>query len=184
MSNDRRIATVDALTGVVTGVAPGTAEIRAAVYDNTGLSIYSSPCTVTVRDPDPFHPYNIEYMRYTRIQGVGGLGKTDHTISVIKSSLYDSDYCIITDHINAGIQREYYIDAGLKYTLESLERGYQEKGLIFSSQQESMAHAAKGETDQLVEKGYFSSNSTEYYGVWAYNYTLLRKPDGFLEGGH
>ena len=48
VSNDRRIATVDALTGVVTGVAPGTAEIRAAVYDNTGLSIYSSPCTVTV----------------------------------------------------------------------------------------------------------------------------------------
>lgn len=89
--------------------------------------------------------------------------------------MYSDDYCIIHDNVNTGYYREIYINDELKNTLNSLEAGYQEHYSFLpildkTTDQENAAHASKGETDQLVENGYFSTNSSEYYGVWAYNY--------------
>ena len=127
---------------------------------------------------DPFHHSNIQYMRYTRIAGANywGLGSdTDHTVNIVKSTMYSDDYCIIHDNINTGYYREIYINDELKNTLNNLEAGYQEHYswlplLDTTTEQENAAHSSKGETDQLVAEGYFAEGSSEYYGVWAYNY--------------
>lgn len=181
-SSNNAVATVK--NGIVTGVKPGTATITASAGGAT------AKYTVTVRNADPFYPDNIEYVRYTRIVGenYGGLGgKTDHTISVVKSMLYTDDYYIARDNINDNYSREYVISDNLVNTLKDLESAYQEHYSIIPAfntctENENAAHTAKQETDQLVDNGNVSSGSSEYYGTWAYNYTSLLNLSDYWKG--
>ncbi len=174
-SSNTNVATVGYYSGMVCASSPGTTTITATSSDGG----YTAYCTITVLSTDPFHPSNVQYTRYTRITGKNywGLGSnTDHTVSIVKSSRYSYEYYIAHDNINGGYSREYAINNDLKNTLNSLEQGYQENysiipGLNNASDAEEAAHSAKLETDQLVDEGYFSANSSEYYGTWAYNYT-------------
>lgn len=163
VSNDRRIATVDALTGVVTGVAPGTAEIRAAVYDNTGLSIYSSPCTVTVRDPDPFHPYNIEYMRIKKYDRTAFGGDSDITTVVTKSYLSSNQYF---EAYAPGRQNiAFTVNNSLIETLNAQESSFQEYPNMYLPN--FYYHLAKLGVDEMVDNNIIDYGSAEYYGIWA-----------------
>ena len=175
-SSNISVATVDK-NGKVTAIKAGKAIVTAT---STLDSSKKATCTVTVNlHPDPFHPSNVQYARYTRITGKNywGLGgSTDNTISILKSSRYSYDYYIAHDNINGGYTREYAIDESLKNTLNNLETGYQNHYneiplLNTTTNEQKAAHSAKLETDQLVENGYFSNSSSEYYGTWAYNYT-------------
>ena len=165
-------ATVDNNSGMISATNAGNVVIRAtSVYGSLNLHL-----NLQVKSSDPFHPLNIQYMRYVRITGTNVSGtKTDHTISIVKSKLYSNDYCIIHDNIYQGYYRTFSIDDELTTTLENLEAGYQEHYNVLpkldtSSVEEGAAHSSKKETDQLVEKGYISKKSSEYYGVWAFNY--------------
>ncbi len=183
---DSSIATISS-TNVVTGVSPGTVTLMA----RSTYGQYSAYCVVNVRrDEDPFHPTNIEYIRYTRITGqnYGGLqGQADHTISIIKSHLLDNDYFIARDNINVGYSRQYVISDDMISTLINLEQGYQDNYSIIpafnsTTEHQRAAHAAKLETDQLIEQGYIESGTSEYYGVWAYNYTSLLNLANYWNG--
>lgn len=172
ISEDDSIATVDNNSGMISATNAGNVVIRAtSVYGSLNLHL-----NLQVKSSDPFHPLNIQYMRYVRITGTNVSGtKTDHTISIVKSKLYSNDYCIIHDNIYQGYYRTFSIDDELTTTLENLEAGYQEHYNVLpkldtSSVEEGAAHSSKKETDQLVEKGYISKKSSEYYGVWAFNY--------------
>ena len=174
-TSNSSVATVSS-TGLVTAKGAGTANITATTKDGSKKAV----CTVTVRHSDPFDPSNIEHIRYTRITGKNLFGgKTDHTISIIKSSLYSEDYFIARDNINGGFSREFVISSDLKNTLNNLERNYQAH--FAPTEEERAAHAAKGETDQLVGT-YFASGSSEYYGVWAYNYASMINIGDLWEG--
>lgn len=172
----------DATTKKFTGIAPGVATIN-AIHKTTGIVKTFDVIT------DCFDPRCIEYIQYTRITGANlwGLGsKTDHTISVVKSSLKADEFCIIQDNINGG-SREYILNTELRSTLDGLESSYQQHynlipALDKTTEEEKAAHSSKAETDQLVEKNYFSSGSSEYYGVWAYNFiSTLNILDYFRE---
>lgn len=168
------IATVNSTSGLISAQNAGNAVITAT----SSYGKYKLQLNILSKSLDPLHYHNIQYMRYVRITGTNwwGLGSdTDHTINIVKSTMYSDDYCIIHDNINTGYYREIYINDELKNTLNNLEAGYQEHYswlplLDTTTEQENAAHSSKGETDQLVEDGYFTAGSSEYYGVWAYNY--------------
>ena len=70
--------------------------------------------------------------------------------------------------------------------LDGLEAGYQDHYSIIgafdkTTQEENVAHSSKGETDHLVEQGYFTSGSSEYYAVWFYNYTSTLNLINYLQ---
>lgn len=173
-SADTTIATVNYTSGMISAKNAGNVIITAT----SSYGKYKLQLNILAKSLDPFHYHNIQYMRYVRITGTNwwGLGSdTDHTINIVKSTMYSDDYCIIHDNINTGYYREIYINDELKNTLNNLEAGYQEHHswlplLDTTTDQENAAHSSKGETDQLVEDGYFAEGSSEYYGVWAYNY--------------
>lgn len=158
--------------------------VRGLNYGDTGFYF------IKVVNSDPFHVNNIEYVRYTRITGNGYWflgGNTDHTIGIIKSSLLENDYFICRDNIDGTYSREYVINSDLINTLNNLESGYQNHYNIIpvfntTTDEEAAAHSAKGETDQLVDQGYFEINSSEYYGCWAYNYTSTLNLSNYWEG--
>ena len=185
-SSNTSVATVGYTSGLVCASSPGTTTITARSADGGHVAY----CSLTVRSTDPFHPSNVQYARYTRITGKNywGLGSsTDHTISILKSSRYSYDYYIAHDNINGGYSREYAITADLKNTLNNLETQYQEHyniipGLNTTSDEERAAHSAKLETDQLVESGHVTKNSSEYYGTWAYNYTSTLNLGNYWRG--
>lgn len=170
--NNPAIATVHS-DGTITALAPGNATITAT----SSFGNYSLPLNIQITSTDPFHSSNIQYMRNTRIVGKNwwGLGSTsDVTISIVKSALYSSDYCVIHNNVNQA-HAEMYISNEFKDALNNLENGYQNNYNpipLFNNatRQEKAAHYAKGETDQLVEAGYFAQNSSEYYGAWAIHY--------------
>ena len=176
-SSDTTAATVDETTGAVTVVLGGQTTITANKSFNG--SDYSVSYTVTAPSIEPFHPTNIEYMRQIRITGENWDGTaTDHTITVIKSKLSTDSFFTATDNIHGEVTRCYAISNDLKNQLNSLEAGYQDGFSIIplldkSTDAEKAAHGAKGETDQLVDEGYFAAGSDEYYGVWAYQYESL-----------
>ncbi len=176
LSSDANIATVGYLNGLISAQNAGNVVITAT----SQYGGYELALNIIAKSTDPFHYQNIQYMRYVRITGVneGIESNTDYTISVVKSSMYSNDYCIIFDNINQGYCREIYVSDELISTLANLENGYQEHYSVIplfntTSDQENAAHFAKAETDQLVDDGYFSHGSTEYYGAWAYNYVSL-----------
>lgn len=171
---DDSIASVNATSGLISANEPGEVIITAT----SSYGGYELLLKVLSKSTDPFHYHNIQNMRCTRITGVNwwGIGAhTDHTVNIIKSTLLSDDYCIVHDNINTGYYREIYINDELKNFLNDLEEGFQEHYSVIPlfntvTDEENSAHIAKGETDQLVEAGYFSCESSEYYGTWAYSY--------------
>ncbi len=118
---------------------------------------------------DPLDPTNIESVRYTRIS----TSTSDHLLSVINSSLLTDDVFCVTN-LNNNLSRNFLITSELISDLIDLETGYQSHLIpaLHSSVEEGAAHAAKVETDQLVELGYITAGSSEYYGAWASNYEV------------
>ena len=173
-SNNSTVASVNSSSGLISANLPGTATITAT----SQYGSYKITFPLQANSLDPFHSSNIQYMRFVQIKGTNwwGLGgETDHTINIVKSTQLADDYCVIHDNINTGYYRALYINNELRTTLNNLEAGYQEHYSIIplfntTTTEENAAHSAKGETDQLVDAGYFAAGSSEYYGVWAYNY--------------
>lgn len=173
------VVSVNSSTGSVTGLSSGGTATIETRHVHNGVP-YAKYYKVRVICPDPLAPSKIQYMRQTRITGTNWVGSnigtsTDHSITVIKSSCSSDVFFTAVDNINGQATRSYAINSELKSQLNALEAGYQEgynviPGLDQSTDNEKAAHGAKGETDQLVQAGYFSENSDEYYGVWAYNY--------------
>lgn len=126
---------------------------------------------------DPFFYSNIEYANLIRIKGKdfwGAGSETDHSITIVKSRISPYPYATINDNLN-NESREYQITTELINSLENYEALYQEHYSFLplldrTTPAEQCAHASKGETDQLVEDGYFTQYSAEYYAVWAYNF--------------
>ena len=172
------VVSVNSETGAVTGLTAGGTTTIVAKYMHNGIE-YEKNYKVQVLSIDPFEPENIEYMRQMRITGTSIIsGDTDHSITVIKSTCSTDPFFTVTDNINNQISRCYVISSELKSRLNTLESGYQDGYNVLpffdtSTDAEKAAHAAKEETDQLVDEGYFFSDSNEYYGVWAYNYTSM-----------
>ncbi len=172
---------VDGYTGKFTGKKVGMITVTAThkVTNRTATFL------ITVVSTDPFHPTNIEYVRYVRITGKNwwGLGgDTDHTLGVVKSKLYSDPYFIVRDNLSDNYTREYVISNDLKNTLNNLEQEYQNHNYFTRTDEENAAHSAKVETDQMIDSGYFSKESTEYYGVWAYNYTSTLNLGNYWRG--
>ena len=178
-SNNPSVVSVDSSTGAITGLSSGGTATIIATHIHNGIA-YNKYYTVHVICPNPLDPSKIEYMAQTRITGRNWTGEeTDHSITLIKSKCSSDPFFTATDNINGQVSRSYVIDDELKNQLDSLEDDYQDGYNILplfdkSTADEKTAHAAKGETDQLVEAGHFSSSSDMYYGVWAYNYISLR----------
>ena len=172
------IVSVNSSTGEITGVTSGGTATIIAKHMHNGVA-YEKYYKVCVICPDPLDPSKIEYMRQTRITGTNLTGgNTDHSIIVIKSLCSADPFFTAIDHVNGDVSRTYVINSELKNQLNTLEAGYQDGFNAIplfdkSTDNEKAAHAAKGETDQLVNTGKFTSGSDEYYGVWAYNYVSL-----------
>lgn len=133
-----------------------------------GTNQYSVSFVKTIEDNmDPLYKDNIKFIRYTDIT----TDSTSHLLTVIGSSIGGDDIFIVKNMLN-GLSRSYLISDDLINDLHALEDAYQSYLLPFSqsSIEESAAHAAKGETDQLVDAGYITYGSSEYYGAWASNY--------------
>ena len=172
--NSTSIASVNSSSGQISALQFGDVVVTAT----SSYGSYILQLHLRIKSLDPFHCSNIQYMNSVRITetnwwGLGG--ETDHTINIFKSTLLADDYCVIHDNIYAGYYRVLYINDELKTTLNNLEAGYQEHYNIVpllntTTTEENSAHLAKGKTDQLVDAGYFAAGSSEYYGVWAYNY--------------
>ena len=143
---------------------PGTSAVITAQSED-GVCI--AWCKVTVRSTDPFHPSNVSSIRYTRIPS----HKTIHLISLIESTLYE-DEIFVVQNLNNGTSQTFLVNEALKNELETLEAAYYNHLIppTYASKEESCAHAAKRETDQLVDAGYIADKSNEYYGIWASNY--------------
>lgn len=173
------VVSVNSSTGAVTGLSSGGTATISARHMYNGIA-YEKYYKVRVICPDPLAPSKIQYMRQTRITGTNWIGpnigsSADHTITVIKSSCSSDVFFTAIDNSNGYVSRSYAINSELENQLNALEAGYQDgynviPGLDQSTDNEKAAHGAKGETDQLVQAGYFTANSDEYYGVWAYNY--------------
>ena len=183
-SSDDTAVTVNGTTGTVTVILGGQVTITANRSFNG--TVHTVSYTVSAPSVDPLHPTNIEFLRQVRITGTNwGGASTDHTITVVKSKLSTDTFFTATDNINGQVSRCYAISSNLRDQLNSLEAGYQDGYSIIpafdkSTDEEKAAHGAKGETDQLVEQGYFAAESDEYYGVWAYNYTSLLELSNWL----
>lgn len=173
-SSNPSVATVGYISGLVCASSPGTTTITARSADGEHLAY----CSLTIRSTDPLHPSNIEYIRYTRIPS----SQTSHLLCVVSSSI-QSDHIFSVTNENNGVSKNYLITNSLKNQLNGLEAEYNSHLIptTQSSVEEAAAHAAKGETDQLVEAGYISENSSEYYGAWASNYEVELDIYGYWE---
>ncbi len=162
-SDNPSVATVDPVSGLVTAIKAGTATITARTNEGVTAS-----CTFTInQNPDPFHPTNVKFIRYTKIT----TSSTSHLLSVVATSSYSYDIFIVTNEIN-GATKAYVISDELKNELKRLEEGYHNHLIpaLHCSLEEGAAHAAKEETDQLVSDGFITGDSTEYFGAWASNF--------------
>lgn len=119
------------------------------------------------RNYDPLYKDNISFIRYTDIT----TNRTSHLLTVIGSSIGADDVFIVQNMKNNAI-RSYQLSDSLINKLQNLENSYNAYfwPYIQSTTEEAAAHSSKLETDQLVDNGYISYGSSEYYGSWASNY--------------
>ena len=163
-ASPKELIDINEFTGEITGLKGGNATVT-ATHKATGR-VKSFAVQVIPPSKDPLHPDNIEYIRYMHITSA----KTNHFISVVKSKIYTSEIFIAFDIVNEA-SRDFIINENLKNKLHQLDAGFHSHWIItWSTLEEWAAHAAKEETDQLVEAGYLDSKSSEYYGIWAFNY--------------
>ena len=117
---------------------------------------------------DPLHPANVEYVNLINIPS-GHSNQPDYLVSLVKSKMYD-DEIFFAQAEGVPDTGGFLVTNDLKNQLNNLENDYQGHLLsTWASTEEAAAHAAKGETDQLVPT-YFDKGSNAYYGCWAYNY--------------
>ena len=136
-----------------------------AIKNAVTITIHAD--TIRDADKDPLNPANIEYVKLINIPS-GHSNQPDFIVSLVKSKMYDDE--IFFAHAE-GVKDTggFLVTDDLKNQLNNLENDYQGHWLsTWASTEEAAAHAAKGETDQLVSK-YFESGSSAYYGCWAYN---------------
>lgn len=177
-SNNPSIASVNSSSGLISANLPGAATITAT----SQYGGYKITFNLQVKSLDPFHSSNIQYMRFVQITGTNGHGAmadSNHTISVVKSTLLADDYCIIHNNVS-GEHEEFYVTDELKTTLNNLESSYQDHynffpGLSSVTEDEENAHNGKVSVDLLVANGYITHGSSEYYGIWAHNYVAFAK---------
>ena len=177
VSSNSDIVTIDNRSDSIAGqIVKSSVNLNGVGYGTTTVIVTSKKnpewfktCTVTVKNPDPLHPSNINYIRYTRIPSSG----TSHLLCVISSSLQSDNIFSVTNE-NNGTSKNYLVTNSLKNQLNSLENAYNSHLIPITqcSVEEAAAHAAKEETDQLVTAGYIQSNSSEYYGSWACNFEV------------
>ena len=163
-ASPKELIDINEFTGEITGLKGGNTTVT-ATHKATGR-VKSFAVQVIPPSKDPLHPDNVEYIRYMHITSA----ETNHFISVVKSKIYTSEIFIAFDIVNEA-SRDFIINENLKNKLHQLDAGFHSHWIItWSTVEEWAAHAAKEETDQLVEAGYLDSKSSEYYGIWAFNY--------------
>ena len=145
----------------------GSLELRVNIRKN-GITKSTISVTLTVnRNLDPLYAGNVESITVIKITSP----TTEHVLMVIEPSIAIDDTFIVIN-VKTDMVRSFSITDELIRELEGLESAYQAYDFPFrdSSLQEAAAHAAKGETDQMVDAGYMRYRSSAYYGTWASNY--------------
>ena len=157
-TSDSKVATVSG--GLVYARTPGTVTITATASNGVKATF-----KVTVRDPDPFHPSNIEYMRIKKYEPSAFSEDGDITTIVVKSAIESAEYfeCYAPEWDNMSLK----VDQELIDALEEIEREYPHAILALAP-----FHHAKTMVDEMVESKVIESGSTEYYGLWV-RYALL-----------
>lgn len=167
---------INEFTGEITGLKGG-ATIVTATHKVTGRT-KSFLVRVSASSKDVLHPDNVEYIRYTRVSP----SYNSHLIGVVKSKIYE-DEIFTAFNERSNFSREFLVTQGLKDKLHKLDSGYRGHFIItWATGEEKAAYKSKNQVDELVRKGYFKSGSTEYYGVWAWNYEVELKKQEYWRG--
>ena len=122
------------------------------------------------QNPDPLYKGTLNFIRYTDIT----TSTSSHLLTVINSEVLDNEVFIVRNNLNDA-QASYLITQELISGLWTLENGFNSHLFphLNASDNEKAAHAAKEETDQLIDAGYITYGSSEYYGSWASNYATM-----------
>ena len=175
-ASPKELIDINEFTGEITGLKGGNATVT-ATHKTTGR-IKSFAVQVIAPSKDPLHQDNIEYIRYTRIPSA----TTSHLIGIVKSKIYKDEIFTVFDE-RTQLSREFIVTQELKDKLCKLEEGYRGYFLVtWATGEEKAAYKSKNKTDPLVDQGYFRSGSTEYYGVWAYNYEVELQRQQYWRG--
>ncbi|MDL2287438.1 RICIN domain-containing protein [Eubacteriales bacterium OttesenSCG-928-G02] len=155
-------------------------EVSSSNNVQLGSYVQTYPAQKWVITPiDPFHPENIDYIRITKIPDP----ESDFILSVLKSNLCKSTYFLIRDEANK-FSGEFIIDSYLKNTLEQNLNNYHNyiSPTLAATDEERAAYNSYAAVMNLVNSGYISSYSNEYYDAWAFMYMERMEFSMWLNG--
>lgn len=166
-SSDIDIVEVDASTGEILCHDAGEVIITATCVDGR----HNGYCRVKVSSPDPFHQTNIKSIRLKKWKSAktkNGVHYSECIMSTVATESYVNNlkyFSVIFPDENEFTTFE--INESLKNQLDKIEKEYDRQ--FIKAGRPLCFHKGKQYADIFVNEGKISSESIEYYGIWAYN---------------
>lgn len=161
-SGNSSVVTVDS-NGKLTAKGAGSAVVFMRSKYNSNIF---AECRVSVIDPDPFAPSNIESIRISKINGAL-YDPFSPVRRVCVTNLFDGRIYYESISETQDLNYSFEISQELINTLNRINEDWINDDNKTLTSADYQCHVAKIITDTMVQKGALKDKSPEYYGMWA-----------------